>query len=97
MHADLTSTARHVTALRSACHRAGLRLVASQGEITVHRLGRSVTVLLRRDATPTRWELPACPLTGMDPVHVPAGEERRFVAHVTHRLDSLARRRARAA
>src|SRR5699024_1258176 len=62
---------------------------SSQGQHTIHRLGRSVQVYMHTD----RWEMPDCAVTGMDGVQVPRGKERDFVTHVAYRLEALARRR----
>ena len=89
--------ASRVAALRLACIQSGLRLNASHGQVSVHRLGRSVQVHLRENGETAHWELPTCPLTGMSAVTGPVGAERRFAKHLAYRLESLARRRTQAA
>ena len=86
---DLRLANHRLSALRSACHLQGVRLSSSQGQHTIHRLGRSVQVYMHTD----RWEMPDCAVTGMDGVQVPRGKERDFVTHVAYRLEALARRR----
>ncbi|MFD6094681.1 hypothetical protein ACFVWN_01410 [Nocardiopsis flavescens] len=82
-----------VRAFRRACTAAGLRLEASQGTYTVHRLGHRITVGYRDG----RWELGPCPLTQTAAVSVPASSPARLLPDLTDRLDAMSAIRHRAA